>query len=89
MALNFPNQRSQPPILPALERFKGSLALLLLALVALTVFLMVTFRVQRVSGTEVGIKVNNVTGNIEVIAESGTNIYNGLLNTFHLLDMTV
>ncbi|MDP4610996.1 MAG: SPFH domain-containing protein [Opitutales bacterium] len=89
MALNFPNQRSQPPILAALERFKGSLALLLLALVALTVFLMVTFRVQRVSGTEVGIKVNNVTGNIEVIAESGTNIYNGLLNTFHLLDMTV
>jgi regulator of protease activity HflC (stomatin/prohibitin superfamily) len=50
---------------------------------------MVTFRVQRVSGTEVGIKVNNVTGDITVIAESGTNIYNGLLNSFHLLDMTV
>jgi regulator of protease activity HflC (stomatin/prohibitin superfamily) len=89
MSVNFPNQRSQPPIIAILERFKGSLALLLLALVALTVFLMVTFRVQRVSGTEVGIKVNNVTGNIEVIAESGTNIYNGLLNSFHLLDMTV
>jgi len=55
----------------------------------LTIFLMVNFRVQRVSGTEVGIKVNNVTGDITVIAESGTNIYNGLLNSFHLLDMTV
>ncbi len=89
MAVNFPNQRSQPPIIAALERFKGSFALLLIALVALTIFLMVNFRVQRVTGTEVGIKVNNVTGDITVIAESGTNIYNGLLNSFHLLDMTV
>ncbi len=89
MAVNFPNQRSQPPIIAALERIKGSLALLLIALVALTIFLMVNFRVQRVTGTEVGIKVNNVTGDITVIAESGTNIYNGLLNSFHLLDMTV
>lgn len=89
MSVNFPNQRSQPPIIAVLERFKGSLALLLLALVALTLFFLVTFRVQRVSGTEVGIKVNNVTGDITVIAESGTNIYNGLLNSFHLLDMTV
>jgi regulator of protease activity HflC (stomatin/prohibitin superfamily) len=89
MSVNFTQSGNQPPIFKLLDRFKGSLALLLLALVALTVFLLVTFRVQRVSGTEVGIKVNNVTGNIEVIAESGTNIYNGLLNSFHLLDMTV
>jgi regulator of protease activity HflC (stomatin/prohibitin superfamily) len=89
MAVNFPNQRSQPPIIQALQRFRGSFALLLIALAVLTIFLMVNFRVQRVSGTEVGIKVNNVTGDITVIAESGTNIYNGLLNSFHLLDMTV
>ncbi|MFQ3271702.1 MAG: regulator of protease activity HflC (stomatin/prohibitin superfamily), partial [Lentimonas sp.] len=89
MAVNFPNQRSQPPLIALIERFKSSFALLLIALVALTIFLMVNFRVQRVTGTEVGIKVNNVTGEITVIAESGTNIYNGLLNSFHLLDMTV
>ena len=89
MAVNFPNQRSQPPIIQAFQRFRGSFALLLIALAVLTIFLMVNFRVQRVSGTEVGIKVNNVTGDITVIAESGTNIYNGLLNSFHLLDMTV
>lgn len=76
MAVNFPNQRSQPPIIQALQRFRGSFALLLIALAVLTIFLMVNFRVQRVSGTEVGIKVNNVTGDITVIAESGTNIYN-------------
>jgi len=89
MPVNFPNQRSQAPIFPGLQGFKGSLALLLIAIAVLTIFLMVNFRVQRVSGTEVGIKVNNVTGDITVIAKSGTNIYNGLLNSFHLLDMTV
>lgn len=89
MSVNFPNQRSQPPIFPALQGFRGSLSLLLIAIAVLTIFLMVNFRVQRVSGTEVGIKVNNVTGDITVIEKSGTNIYNGLLNSFHLLDMTV
>lgn len=82
---------SRPPASPfaALSGFKGSLILLLLALIGITVFFLVTVRVQRVSGTEIGIKINNVTGDITVITESGTNIYNGLLNTFHLLDMTV
>ncbi len=84
---NFP--RAENPALSVLKSFKGPLILLLLALIGLTIFFLVTFRVQRVSGTEVGIKVNNVTGDITVIAESGTNIYNGLLNSFHLLDMTV
>lgn len=89
MSVNFPNQRSQAPIHPALQGFKGSLALLLIALAVMSIFFVVSFRVQRVSGTEVGIKVNNVTGDITVIEKSGTNIYNGLLNSFHLLDMTV
>ena len=82
-------RQSAPNPFAALSGFKGSLVLLLLALIGITIFFLVTFRVQRVSGTEVGIKVNNVTGDITVIAESGTNIYNGLLNSFHLLDMTV
>ena len=85
------NNTQFPPQNPfaMLNGFKGSLVLLLLALIGITIFFLVTFRVQRVSGTEIGIKVNNVTGDITVIAESGTNIYNGLLNSFHLLDMTV
>jgi regulator of protease activity HflC (stomatin/prohibitin superfamily) len=89
MTSNFPNQQLPPPLITALKGLKGSLILVLIALVGLTVLIIFTFRVQRVSGTEVGIKVNNVTGEITVIAESGTNIYNGLLNSFHLLDMTV
>ncbi len=72
-----------------LKNFGGSIILFLLALISVTVFVLYTFRVQRVSGTEVGIKINNLTGDITVIEQSGTNIYNGLLNTFHLLDLTV
>ena len=89
MTYKFPNQNQPNQALNPFDGFKGPLVLILLALIGLTVVLMRTARVQRVSGTEVGIKVNNVTGDITVIAESGTNIYNGLLNSFHLLDMTV
>ena len=73
----------------SIKGFKGPLILILIALIGLTILSLYMFRVQRVSGTEIGIKVNNVTGEITVIAESGTNIYNGLLNSFHLLDATV
>jgi regulator of protease activity HflC (stomatin/prohibitin superfamily) len=89
MDSNFPKQTTLHPVISALKGFKGPLILILIALIGLTLLALSAFRVQRVSGTEIGIKVNNVTGEITVIAESGTNIYNGLLNSFHLLDMTV
>ena len=89
MAYKFPNQSQLNSASNPFSGVKGPLILILLALIGLTILLLRTARVQRVSGTEVGIKVNNVTGDITVIAESGTNIYNGLLNSFHLLDMTV
>lgn len=89
MAYKFPNQSQPNSASNPFSGVKGPLILILLALIGLTILLLRTARVQRVSGTEVGIKVNNVTGDITVIAESGTNIYNGLLNSFHLLDMTV
>lgn len=72
-----------------LDNYKGPLILALIALICLALFSLKTFRVQRVSGTEVGVKINNITGEITVVEESGTNIYNGLLNSFYLLDLTV
>lgn len=73
----------------ALRAFRGSLIMVLAAIVLVVLFTLATLRVQRISGTEVGVKVNNLTGEITVITESGTNIYNGLFNTFHLLDTTI
>lgn len=89
MTSGFSNQSNQQTQLEVLKGFKSPLIFVSIALIGLVVLTMRMVRVQPVSGTEVGIKVNNVTGEITVIAESGTNIYNGLLNSFHLLDMTV
>lgn len=69
--------------------FRLTLILALLAVFLFTLAMSTTVRVERVSGTEVGIKVNNLNGNIEVISQSGTYIYNGILHTFHLMDTTV
>lgn len=80
---------SQQKMQSMLSNVKGPLILVLVALACLCLFFLVTFRVQRVSGTEVGVKINNITGDLSVIAQSGTNIYNGLLNSFYLFDLTV
>lgn len=61
-------------------------ALLLVAILALIVFLLTNIRIIRVAGSEIGIKINNISGEIEVISDSGTNIYNGLVSSFYLVD---
>lgn len=80
--LKFPQSR-------LMEKYGSTLVLVLLALLMLVFASIFTVRLQSVSGTEVGVKVNNVTGDITVISDSGTHIYNGLLSSFHLLDTTV
>jgi|TARA_B110000037_G_scaffold146860_1_gene165895 regulator of protease activity HflC (stomatin/prohibitin superfamily) len=72
----------------ALQNFSGPLILFLVAIIATILFLLVTVRVQRVEGTEVGVKINNLTGVVNVVTESGTTIYNGVFNSFHILDTT-
>jgi regulator of protease activity HflC (stomatin/prohibitin superfamily) len=51
--------------------------------------LLFTVRMEKVSGSEAGVIVNDLTGEITVILESGTYFYNGFLSTFHLIDMSV
>ncbi len=77
------------PQMDMLRYFRGSIILFLAALLLIVMTLLVTVRIQRVGGTEVGVKINNLSGDITVITSSGTQIYNGLLNSFHLLDATV
>jgi len=72
-----------------LQHFRGTILLVLVAMLLFAVMLLFTVRVQKVSGTEVGVQVNNLTGNLKVIPESGTHIYNGFLHSFYLLDTTV
>ncbi|NQU44556.1 hypothetical protein HQ520_14795, partial [bacterium] len=72
-----------------LRYFRGTIILALVAVLLVVVGLLVTIRVERVSGTEVGVKLNNLTGDMSVLTRQGTHIYNGLLSTFHVLDRTV
>lgn len=56
------------------------------AILLFVAFLAANIRVVRVAGSEIGIKINNITGEIELISESGTNIYNGLMSSLYLID---
>jgi len=72
-----------------LRHFRGTIILVLIAILLFAVMLLFTVRVQQVSGTEIGVKVNNLTGEVTVVPESGTHIYNGFLHSFFVLDTTV
>lgn len=63
--------------------------LFLAMLVVVAVMLIFTIRVGTVSGTEYGILINNVSGNVEIITQKGTRIYLGIFKTFHTIDGTV
>ncbi len=60
-----------------------------LPLAALAVFViggLVTMRIGRIQGSEVGVLINNLTGNIEVRTEPGALVYNGLITDFWAID---
>ena len=57
------------------------------ALIAVSVLF--TIRVQKIAGTEVGVKLNKITGEIGVVTQAGTYIYNGIISSFYGLDKTV
>ncbi|WP_309395800.1 SPFH domain-containing protein [Cerasicoccus maritimus] len=81
-----PLRQRRPSVL---RHFSGTIILVLVAIFMVAIALLFTVRVDKVGGTEIGVKVNNLTGGITVIPESGTYIYNGFLNSFFLLDTTV
>ena len=75
--------------LKALQKLAGG-GLIWVALAFLTVAILVlsTVRVGHVSGEQVGILLDRVTGKMSVI-NPGVKIYNGLLGDFHVLDKTL
>ena len=70
------------------RRIPGSTtALTIITALVVIVALAVTIRIDEVSGTDVGLLVNNITGHVEVVT-TGKKIYNGLYNTFYVMDKT-
>ena len=69
--------------------FGGSLMWMAAALLVLALLLVISIRVGRVEGTEVGVLLNKVSGKLEVISQSGVRIYNGITNEFYVLEKTL
>ncbi len=67
----------------------GTLTWLALAFVSAVAFMFVTVRIGRVTGEQVGVLLNRLTGDLEVIEQSGVRIYCGLTSKFHVLDKTL
>jgi len=68
--------------------FRSSILLLVFTVFLVCLALVATIRVQRVSGSEIGVRVNNLTGEVTPITQSGTMIYNGILTSFYVMDRT-
>lgn len=80
------------PYPPEFERLKkvakSRAALPLFAFFLIIVLSVVTCRFGEISGEQVGILLNKVSGEMEVITQSGVKIYNGILSEFYTLDKT-
>jgi len=69
--------------------FGGSLMWAAAALFFIALLLVVSIRVGRVEGTEVGLLLNKTSGRLEVIPQSGVRIYNGITHEFYVLEKTL
>jgi hypothetical protein len=67
----------------------GTLIWVGVAFLAFMLFIFNTLRIEEVSGEEVGFLLNKISGKIEVIPQSGKQIYNGLTKQFYVLDKTL
>jgi regulator of protease activity HflC (stomatin/prohibitin superfamily) len=59
------------------------------ALLVIVIVLLVSIRIGRVEGTEVGILLNKMNGKLEVIPQSGVRLYNGITHEFYVLEKTL
>ncbi len=70
------------------KTFKGSFIWILLAFALVVVFILTSFRLGRVSGEQVGVLLNKRTGEMTVL-NTGVTIYNGITNSFYVIDKTL
>jgi hypothetical protein len=59
------------------------------AFLLVVVFILFTFKFGKITGEEVGVILNKITGKTEVITSSGVKVYNGITNDLYILDKTV
>ncbi len=69
-----------------LRYFQSTLILALVAFLLVGVSVLFTIRFQKITAEQVGVKINNITGEIEIVQQEGTNPYNGILSSFYVID---
>lgn len=90
MSADMMGRGRRPPELDALQRVLGGGSVWALAAALLVIVVAVrTVRFGRVTGEEVGIQLDRISGKISVITQSGVKLYNGLLSDFYVLDRTL
>ena len=83
-----PNRRDVD--LQTLRRLFGSnLMWVAAAILVIVVLIVISIRVGRVEGTEVGILLSKMNGKLEVIPQSGVRLYNGITHEFYVLEKTL
>lgn len=68
--------------------FKSGISFPITAFFFVVILLLVTCRFGEISGEQVGVLLNKLNGEMEVITQSGVKIYNGILSEFYTLDKT-
>jgi len=90
MSADMMGRGRRPPELDALQRVLSGGSVWALAAALLVIVVAVrTVRFGKVTGEEVGIQLDRISGKITVISQSGVKLYNGLLSDFYVLDRTL
>jgi regulator of protease activity HflC (stomatin/prohibitin superfamily) len=71
------------------EKAGSALVWVAIAFLFIAAALFYTVRVGHVSGEEVGVLLNRITGKMTVVEQSGARIYNGFTHDFFVLDKTL
>jgi regulator of protease activity HflC (stomatin/prohibitin superfamily) len=83
----------KPPEFPRNFKFQNPFSRvplgLVLGLAALVILAFFVVRVGRVTASEVGVLVNNLNGDVEIIPEPGSFFYNSLTSDLYTVDKTV
>lgn len=83
------NNRNQVDLKAVQKILGGNLIWVALAFFLIILMGVLSVRVGRVKGDQVGIILNKLNGKITVIPQSGTTIYNGITKEFYVLDKTL
>lgn len=85
-----PGGRPQAPEMEMLQRLmRGNGMWVGLAALCVVILIFSTLRWGTITGEEVGVLLNRITGEMEVIEQSGVRIYNGFLSKLVVLDKTL